>query len=114
MFTDRCGSSRGFQREELPATFHAETSLQEEKDNEGIVKGEPVHSTLARVDGGAAMGAAGPAPTIASAHLSGARLVEARYNATLANLITKAYVNDFVKFQYAMWDGASAFQDRQF
>jgi hypothetical protein len=48
------------------------------------------------------------------APFNGARLAEARYTAQLADLISEAYVADFKLLQYPLWNGKSAYQDRQF
>ena len=44
----------------------------------------------------------------------GAKLVEERYNKRLADKISVAYAADFKLYQYPLWNGESAYRDKQY
>jgi hypothetical protein len=102
MFTDGCGSSRGVDAGDLPATFHAAESM-----HDVAVGAQLTNSPLVR-------DAARSAGKSIASGASGASNVEKFYNATLAKLVSVAYVHDFERFQYPLWDGESTYHDRQF
>ena len=108
MFTEACGRSSSAKADgsNLPASFHALDSLIKTQNDAHENKLKQLYATIARDP---------PSQTPAAAKaVRGARLAEERYDRRLADLISEAFAEDFKRYQYPLWDGESAYHDKQY